>query len=48
MIACWLALSDDVVRVEYRPGQKSYLVKRDGIEGVMERFLTDVGMGLGK
>lgn len=56
LIACWLALSDDVERVEYRPGQKSYLVKRDGIEGVLERFLkdvlagflTDVGMGLGK
>lgn len=56
LIACWLALSDDVKSVEYRPGQKSYLVKGDGVEGVLERFLkdvlarflTDVGMGLGE
>lgn len=33
LTACWLALSDDVERVEYWPGQESYLVKRDGVEG---------------
>ena len=42
LIACWLALSDDVERVEYWPGEKSYLVKRDGVEGVLERVLKDV------
>ena len=48
LIACWLALRDDVEGVEYRPGEKAYLVKGDGVGDVLECFLKDVDMGLGE
>ena len=31
LIACWLALRDDAEGVEYRPGEKAYLIKGDGV-----------------
>ncbi len=48
LIACWLALREDVVGIEYRPGEKAYLIKGDGVRDVLEGFLRDIDMGLGK
>lgn len=48
LIACWLALREDVEGVEYRPGEKAYLIKGDGVRDVLEGFLKDVDVGLGE
>ena len=48
LIACWLALREDFEGVEYKSGEKAYLVKRDGIENVLNKFLRDVDTGLGE
>lgn len=48
LIACWLALREDVEGVEYRPGEKAYLVKADGVVDVLEEFLKDVDLELGE
>lgn len=47
LIACWLALGEDVEGVEYRPGEKAYLLKGDGAGDVLEGFLKDIDTELG-
>lgn len=46
LIACWLALREEVEEVMYKPGEKTYLVKRDGVENLLDKFLRDVDTGL--
>ena len=41
LIACWLALQDDVEKVEYKPS-KAYRLERGWMEGELLRFLGDM------
>lgn len=47
LIACWLALREDVEGVEYRPEEKAYLLKADAVVDVLEEFLKAVDIELG-
>lgn len=46
LIAAWLALMEDVERVEYQPTEKTCLFKRDDFGDVLKNFLKDVDMKL--
>lgn len=47
LIACWLALQDDVEGVEYQPGLTAYQVEKANVIEVMGQFMRDVDKRLG-
>ena len=49
LIACWLALREDVETVEYKPGGLAYLLGENvGTGEILREFLRDVDVGLGE
>lgn len=41
-LACWLVLQDDVAQVTYESSGYYYLIKKDNLEMMLQKFLFDI------